>query len=111
MRDFDPHFRTKNEMIAASLTNMATRIRDLRRNKGMSLIDLASQSEVNKDTIVAAESTAALGMQLQTFFSIAWGLEVQPAELLGWIQSRPNITTLEHELILAHRKLGGFRNE
>jgi len=107
MADFDLHLGTRGDYLGSMTSTLATNIRHYRERKNLLQSELAALAGVRGQTISVAETGANIGMTLQTLLSISWGLELQPVELFGFVNTRPRVTTQEYEVIQALRRIYG----
>lgn len=103
--NFDIYMGSRGEFLGNIVSSLATNIRAAREKRGWTQTQLAAEAGVGEKTVTVAESGSNIGMSIQTLLSLCWALEMQPAQLFGFMQTRPSITSSEYQLILFHRKL------
>lgn len=89
--------------------NMAERIKYLRKTKGLTLEDIASNVGVGKSTVRKWETGMIANMRRDKIASLADALGTTPEYLMGWSkENSPDelvLTEGEKKLILLFRKL------
>lgn len=78
-----------------------------RQALNLQIQDVAIFSGLNRDTVSKIESGSHPGTPMHVALSLCWGLEQQPAELFGFLNKRPRISTMEFEAVMALRKIYG----
>ena len=97
----------RNEYIMHVVSSLATNIRDLRIKRGLSQVELASMAGIHPSTVSNAESGGHTNMPFHIVIALCWALEVQPIELLGYVNRRPQISPTEFEVIQSLRRILG----
>lgn len=64
---------------------MATRIREIRKKKGLTLLDVSKALGVSESTIQRYESGAIKNLKYETMVQLADILHCSPAYLMGWV--------------------------
>lgn len=95
----------RSEYVAHHLSLLSTNLIHERNRARMSQDALAVHADVDRNTIMYAESAGHIGMQLGTILKIAWSLDLQPVQLFGFANNTPRVTPTEYEVIQALRKV------
>lgn len=84
---------------------MAQRIKDLRREKGLTLEQVADRVGVGKSTVRKWETGMIANMKRDKIASLAEALGTTPAYLMGWSESEEKISPEEIKLTEGEKML------
>ena len=77
---------------------MSNRIKDLRREKGLTLEQVASVVGVGKSTVRKWETGMIANMKRDKIFALAQALGTTPAYLMGWNEENKDFAPRESDL-------------
>ena len=92
---------------------MSIRIKELRKEKNLTLLQIANRLGLSESTVQRYESGNIKNLKYETIVALAEILSCSPCYLMGWDDQRPQelIPLDEYRLLGNYRKLNSFGRE